>query len=125
MNESETRAEYIDPLLRASGCGVVEGSKVLREHRFTDGKIQPGGTRGKPEIADYILVYKNEKVAVIEAKRLEIAASEGVMQAKTYAQKLQIDYTYATNGKEIYQISMKTGKEEYIDQFPSPDELVY
>jgi type I restriction enzyme R subunit len=124
MNESETRAEYIDPLLRASGWGVVEGSKVLREHRFTDGKIQPGGTRGKPEIADYILVYKNEKVAVIEAKRLEIAASEGVMQAKTYAQKLQIDYTYATNGKEIYQISMKTGKEEYIDQFPSPDELV-
>jgi len=58
MNESETRAEYIDPLLRASGWGVVEGSKVLREHRFTDGKIQPGGTRGKPEIADYILVYK-------------------------------------------------------------------
>ena len=27
MNESETRAEYIDPKLKASGWGEVEGSK--------------------------------------------------------------------------------------------------
>ncbi len=33
MNESETRAEYIDPILKASGWGEVEVSKVLR----TDG----------------------------------------------------------------------------------------
>ena len=59
MNESETRAELIDPKLKASGWGEVEGSKVLREFRITDGKIQTGGVRGKPEIADYILVYKN------------------------------------------------------------------
>ena len=31
MNESETRAELIDPKLKASGWGVVEGSRVLRE----------------------------------------------------------------------------------------------
>jgi type I restriction enzyme R subunit len=31
MNEAETRAERIDPKLRACGWGVVEGSKVLRE----------------------------------------------------------------------------------------------
>jgi type I restriction enzyme R subunit len=59
MNEAETRAEHIDPKLKASGWGEVEGSKILREYRFTDGKIQLGGLRGKPEIADYILVYKN------------------------------------------------------------------
>ena len=55
MNESETRAEYIDPKLKSSGWGEVEGSKVLREFRITDGKIQTGGMRGKPEIADYVL----------------------------------------------------------------------
>jgi len=108
MNEAETRAEYIDPKLKASGWGEVEGSKILREFRITDGRIQTGGTRAKPEIADYILVYKNRKIGVIEAKAENLEASEGVAQAKVYAQKLQIDYTYATNGKEIYEMSMKT-----------------
>ena len=106
MNEAETRAELIDPKLTASGWGVVEGSKVLREFHITAGKIQTGGTRAKPMIADYILVYKNRKIGVIEAKSLNQEVGEGVAQAKTYAEKLQIDYTYASNGKEIYQISM-------------------
>ncbi|MFH1012506.1 MAG: DEAD/DEAH box helicase family protein, partial [Candidatus Peregrinibacteria bacterium] len=123
MNEAETRAEYIDPKLKESGWGVVEGSKVLREYRITEGRIQMGGKRGKPEIADYVLFYKNQKVAVIEAKKDELEATEGVTQAKIYAEKMQIAYTYATNGKEIYEISMKRGEEEYIDQFPTPDQL--
>ena len=52
MNEAETRAELIDPKLKACGWGVVEGSKVLREYRITEGKIQSGGGRGKKIIAD-------------------------------------------------------------------------
>lgn len=123
MNESETRAEYIDPKLKASGWGEIEGSKVLREFRITDGKIQTGGMRGKPEIADYILVYKNRKIGVVEAKAENLSASEGVGQAKAYAEKLQIDFTYATNGKEIYEMSMKTGTEGSVADFPTPDEL--
>lgn len=123
MNESETRAEYIDPKLRASGWGEIEESKVLREFRITDGKIQAGGIRTKPEIADYILVYKNRKIGVIEAKAENIQATEGLGQAKSYAQKLHINYTYATNGKEIYEVSMETGKEGNIVDFPTPDEL--
>src|SRR3989339_832476 len=123
MNESETRAEYIDPKLKASGWGEIEGSKVLREFRITDGKIQTGGTRSKPEIADYVLVYKNQKIGVVEAKAEDFSATEGVAQAKAYAEKLRIDYTYATNGKEIYAISMKTGEEGEVADFPTPDEL--
>src|SRR2546423_1027043 len=123
MNESETRAELIDPKLKASGWGEIPDSKILREFRFTDGKIQIGGVRSKPEIADYILVYKNQKLALIEAKQADLPASEGVMQAKIYADKLKIDYTYATNGKEIYQIQMSSGKEGTIANFPTPEEL--
>jgi len=122
MNESETRAEYIDPKLKEKGWGDGE-SRVLREFRITDGKIHTGGIRGKPEIADYILVYKNCKIGVIEAKAEGFGATEGVVQAKTYAQKLHIDYTYSTNGKEIYEISMKNGKEGIISDFPTPEEL--
>jgi len=123
MNEAETRAEYIDPKLKASGWGEIEGSKILREFRITEGRIQAGGTRAKAEIADYILVFKNQKIAVVEAKQEGLQATEGVAQAKAYAEKLKIEHTYATNGKEIYQISMKTGKENYVDKFPTPEEL--
>ncbi len=123
MNESETRAEYIDPKLKESGWGEVEGSKVLREHRITDGRILVGGARSKPEIADYVLVYKNQKLAVIEAKQIDLPATEGVAQAKAYAHKMQLEYTYSTNGKEIYEMNMKTGKEWYLERFPTPDEL--
>jgi len=123
MNEAETRAEYIDPKLKASGWGETEESKILREFRITEGRIQAGGTRAKPEIADYILVFKNQKLAVVEAKQESLSATEGVAQAKAYAEKLKIEHTYATNGKEIYQISMKTGKEGYVDKFPTPEEL--
>ena len=35
MNEAETRAEHIDPALKAAGWGVTEGSRVLREHGIT------------------------------------------------------------------------------------------
>ena len=47
MNESETRAELIDPKLKACGWGVVDGSKILREYNITAGKIQAGGIREK------------------------------------------------------------------------------
>src|SRR3989339_255696 len=123
MNESETRAEYIDPKLKEAGWGEVEGSKILREFRITDGKILTGGARSKPEIADYVLVYKNRKIGVIEAKALDLPSTEGVGQAKAYAQKLHIDYTYSTNGRDIYEISMKTSEENEISAFPTPEEL--
>ena len=123
MNEAETRAELIDPQLHASGWGVIEGSKILRERRITKGKIQTGGGRDKPLITDYILVYKNRQLAVIEAKSSELSVGEGVGQAKNYAEKLKLNFTYSANGKEIYQIEMSTGAEGVVAKFPTPDEL--
>lgn len=123
MNEAETRAELIDPKLKACGWGVVEGSKVLREYNITAGKIQTGGGRGKRDVADYVLVYKGIKLAVIEAKSSLCEVGEGVMQAKKYAEKLKLETTYSTNGKAIYQICMKTGEEGLVTDFLSPDEL--
>lgn len=122
MNESETRAELIDPKLKDSGWGIVAGSKILREYQITDGKIQTGG-RGKPLIADYVLVYHNRKLATIEAKSEKKEAAEGVAQAKQYAEKLNITFTYATNGNDIYAVNMETGKEGCLSSFPGPDEL--
>ena len=125
MNEAETRADLIDPKLREAGWGIVEGSGILRERncQITAGRIQAGGKRAKPLIADYILVYKGVKLAVVEAKARNIEVGEGVAQAKVYATKLTLDTTYSTNGDEIYQICMKTGKEGLVDRYLSPEEL--
>ncbi len=123
MNEAETRAEHIDPALKAAGWGVLEGSRVLREYPITLGRIEGLGRRAKPLIADYVLVYRNTKLAVIEAKAWDEALTEGVAQAKQYAGKLAVRFSYATNGQGIYGIDMETGKEGEWPHYPSPDEL--
>ena len=123
MNEAETRAEHIDPALKAAGWGVVEGSRVSREFPITKGRLEGLGRRGKSLSADYVLIYRNHKLAVIEAKAWDEAVSEGVAQAKNYAQKLAIRFTYSTNGQGIYAIDMETGKEGELASYPTPEEL--
>ena len=111
MNEAETRAEHIDPALKAAGWGVVEGSRIRRECLITPGRIEGYGRRGKPLCADYVLEYRNTKLAVIEAKAWNQELTEGVAQATNYAGKLAVRFAYATNGRGIYAIDMQTGKE--------------
>src|ERR1035437_7172700 len=123
MNEAETRAENMDPALKAAGGGVVAGSRIRREYLISPGRIEGRGRRGKPLIADYVLEYRNTKLAVDEAKAWEEALTEGVAQAKNYAGKLAVRYTYATNGQGIYQIDMQTGAECEAARYPTPDEL--
>jgi type I restriction enzyme R subunit len=123
MNEAETRAELIDPWLKACGWGVVEGSKILREFPITAGRIQTGGIRGKKLTADYVLVHKGLKLAVVEAKSNEQEVGEGVAQAKLYAGKLSLETTYATNGRELYCMCLKTGTEGPVATYMTPDEL--
>jgi len=122
MNEAETRAELIDPALKAAGWGVVEGSRVRREV-ITLGRLQGAGTRAKQDIADYVLVYRNQKLAVVEAKREGLPDTEGLGQAKKYAEKLQTRFAFSTNGHGIYRVDMQTGEEGYVDCYPTPDEM--
>ena len=122
MNEAETRAELIDPALREAGWGVVADSRVRRE-TICPGRIEGAGRRGQPEIADYVLTLRNHKLAVIEAKAEDKGPTEGVAQAKAYAAKLQARFAFSTNGRRIYRIDMETGKEGYVERYPTPDEL--
>jgi type I restriction enzyme R subunit len=123
MNEAETRAELIDPALRAAGWGVEDASRVQREARITAGRLLGGGQRAKKDIADYVLMYRDHKLAVIEAKRRDAHATEGLGQAKRYAEMLQARFAYSTNGMEIYRVDMHTGAEGYVIGYPTPQEL--
>ncbi|MEO7174355.1 MAG: DEAD/DEAH box helicase family protein, partial [Saprospiraceae bacterium] len=82
-----------------------------------------GGMRAKKLTADYVLVFKGIKLAVIEAKSDVQGVGEGVAQAKQYADKLELETTYSTNGREIYSICMKTGVEGLVPDYLSPEEL--
>ncbi len=131
MNEAETIAELIDPKVKEAGWGKIEGSVVRREFKITNGEIKPGGIRAGIIRADYVLIYKNRKLAVIEAKKEDLPVSEGISQAKDYAQKLKIHTTYSTNGHKIYEINYSKNEkgemfitsEGEVDNFPSPEEL--
>jgi len=127
MNEAETRAEHIDPALKAAGWGVVDGSRVRRDYFISPGRIE-GRISGEvrrtnPLRADYVLEYRNTKLAVVEAKAWDEALTEGLAQARNYADKMAIRYTYCTNGQRIYGVDMETGKEGGVPVYPTPDEL--
>ncbi|PWB42034.1 MAG: restriction endonuclease subunit R [Rhodocyclales bacterium] len=123
MNEAETRAEHIDPALAAAGWGRVEGSRVRREYPITPGRLEGAGRRGKALSADYVLEYRNTRLAVVEAKAWDKELTEGVGQAKDYAGKLAVRFAYASNGQGVYGIDMQTGAEGERAGFPTPDEL--
>jgi type I restriction enzyme, R subunit len=123
MNEAETRADHIDPALSAAGWGVAEDSRIRREFPITIGRLEGGGRRAMPKSADYVLEYRNTKLAVVEAKAGDLPYTEGVTQAKEYAEKLAIRFTYATNGQAIYEIDMLDGTERDVPSYPTPEEL--
>lgn len=123
MNETETRAELIDPALTLAGWGVVEGSKIRREFPISKGRLIGHGQRTKPDKADYVLQYRNRNIGIIEAKKRDLHYTEGVAQAKDYAGRLQVRFTFSTNGLKIYEIDMDEGQERDVNSFPTPDEL--
>lgn len=120
LSETDTRAKYIDPMLKQAGWG--EGY-IVREYYFTDGRKLIGNKRGKRLFLDYLLKYNGSNLAIVEAKKLGKHPTDGLQQAIEYAQKLKINLVYATNGEELYFFDLRTGQGEYVDGFLSPEEL--
>lgn len=121
--EADTRANRIDPVLRDAGWGVIEGSRVRREV-ICPGRIQTGGKRGKSLSCDYVLEYRGQKLAVLEAKRAGKSHRDGVGQAKDYGDRLGSRFAFASNGIEWRQMDLVQGVESDFElPFPTPQEL--
>jgi len=118
--EADTRAKLIDPQIKSSHW--LE-SHIVREYYFTDGRKLIGGKRGKQYYVDYLLVYDNTNLAIIEAKAENKDPLDGLQQSINYAQKLKIDFVYATNGHKIYEHNLITGKGDWVENFPTPQTL--
>ncbi|MDR2058176.1 MAG: DEAD/DEAH box helicase family protein [Dysgonamonadaceae bacterium] len=123
-SEADTCRKEVLPKLYNSGW---TDDLILEQRTFTDGKIVITGRKAKRKKAkrfDYLLRYsQNFPIAIVEAKSKYKNASDGLQQAKEYAQMLQLKFAYATNGKNIIEFDFITGKEQKILNYPSPDEL--
>ena len=136
MNETTTRRKKITPKQYEVGWEQVPESDILDEddaYLIAPGKVSRLQVNRHPKQADYVLKYRGQKLAVIEAKSDEKDVSEGVAQAKLYAELLKIRFAYSSNGDQIWAIDMgvKDAQGNYVipskegptDRFPSPQEL--
>jgi len=120
ISESDTRANYIDPSLKNSNWN---NTSIIREYYFTDGRISLWWKRWKRKFADYVLTYKWVKLAIIEAKKADLEPTEWLEQVKEYWKILNIRFLYSSNWKRTYEFDLHTWKWDYIEKYPTPEEL--
>ena len=124
-SEADTCRKFVLPKLKEESYWTDE--QIMEQRPFTAGKIiviGRIGRRKKAKKADFLLRYtQNFLIAVVEAKRQYKTASEGMQQAKDYAEILGLKFAYATNGKEILEFNFITGLETKIEKFPTATEL--
>ncbi|WRY35064.1 type I restriction endonuclease [Thioclava litoralis] len=96
FTERDVCSKLITPALRSAGWDLL--TQVSEEKTLTDGRITVRGrvtTRGVRKRADYVLYVKpNIPIAIIEAKDNRHAIGDGMQQALTYAQMLQVPFAF-------------------------------
>ena len=124
MSEQDTRRQLIDPKLKEAGWEVVEGSRIITERYFTNGRLTQSGRQAKSRY-DYVLIYKNVKLAVVEAKKSGMSYGDAVGQVKDYNEQLKLPFAYATDGNEIREMHYVGDAcyEQDVAAFPSPEEM--
>jgi len=124
LNEADTCRRYVVPKLHAAGWTE---DQISEQKTFTDGRIVVAGTRvtRRPQKrADYLLRYSRDfTLAVVEAKAAYRNVTDGLQQAKEYADILGLKFAYATNGEGIVEHDFLTGRDNELESFPSPADL--
>lgn len=125
MTEADTCRKYVLPKLIAAGWDTDPHS-FTEQKTFTDGRIVVTGQlarRRRQKRADYLLRYTRDfTIAVVEAKTAYKLPSDGLQQAKEYAEILGLQFAYATNGRGIIEFDYLTGQECELSAFPTPEE---
>lgn len=127
LSERDICTKYITPALINAGWDIKK--QIREEVTFTDGRVIVRGSltgRGKRKRADYLLYHKsNLPIAVVEAKDNNHSVGAGMQQAINYADILDVQFAYSSNGDGFIEHDMKKGTEREISlgEFPTPEEL--
>jgi len=99
---------------------------VVEQYRLQNPEaphVRPGPD-GELRVADYLLeIVPGLPVAVVEAKRENHLAADGIQQALDYAIRLDVPVAYATNGHGIVRHDRASGSEHDVHAFATPEEL--
>ncbi len=98
LTEQEIRSRYIRPALVAAGW---DDAAIREEYYCTDGRMEVTGEtarRGERKFVDYLLVYRNVPLAIVEAKDNKHPLGGGMQQALDYAEMLDVPFAYSSNG---------------------------
>ena len=124
MTEEDIKLNFITPALSPKWNG-----RMTMETQITDGKINLRGnlvSRAQPKRADYVLyINANNPIAIVEAKDNQHAVADGLQQAMTYAQMLDVPFAYSSNGDAFreHDFLMGTERDIAMEDFPTSDEL--
>lgn len=124
MTEEDIKLNFITPALSPKWNG-----RMTMETQITDGKINLRGnlvSRAQPKRADYVLyINANNPIAIVEAKDNQHAVADGLQQAMTYAQMLDVPFAYSSNGDAFreHDFLMGTERDIAMEDFPTPNEL--
>lgn len=128
LTEQEIRSRYIRPAIVRAGW---EAAELREEYYFTDGRMHVSGeraTRGERSFIDYLLVYRNVPLAVVEAKDNRHPVGGGMQQALRYAEALDVPFAYSSNGDGFVEHNRLPGpspveRELSLNEFPTPADL--
>ena len=81
MNEAQTRHDLIDPALHEAGWNTLH-ARIATEQQVAPGRVESDCKSHKPEKADYVLMYGNRRITVVEAKSDEKSVDAGEAQAR-------------------------------------------
>lgn len=125
LSEEDIKRCYITPALER----VWPACDIRMEKPITDGRVNIRGNmemRERPKFADYVLyTHAGYPLAIVEAKDNKHNVSFGIQQAKTYAQMMDIQFAYSSNGDAFAEYDFLTGVEREfpLDEFPSQEML--
>lgn len=125
LSEEDVKRCYITPALER----VWPACDIRMEKPITDGRVNIRGNmemRERPKFADYVLYTQaGYPLAIVEAKDNKHNVSFGIQQAKTYAQMMDIQFAYSSNGDAFAEYDFLTGVEREfpLDEFPSQEML--
>ena len=137
LSERDIVSKYIMPAIAKAGWNME--SQVFEEVPFTAGRIFVKGkiaVRGQKKRADIVLYYKpNMPIAVVEAKDNNHYVSDGIQQALSYAETLDVPIAISSNGDGFSIHYRKTCgpknlqgepvvvEERDLDRFPTFEEI--